>query len=84
MPVTRIELCINGLAPETREALLEVVWNELRISPGMVTSDGNTELSLSQTVVHPGDAPLVNIGAQPYPCMTPDKLTSLLRRRGTR
>ncbi|WP_407571273.1 hypothetical protein [Deinococcus altitudinis] len=84
MPVTRIELCIRGLEPETREALLEVVWNELRISPGMVTSDGNTELALSQHEVHPEDAPLVNIGGQPYSRMTPERLTTLLRRRGTR
>jgi NADH:ubiquinone oxidoreductase subunit E len=84
MPVTRIELYINGLEPELRETLLEVVWNELRISPGMVTSDGNTELALSQAEVHPEDAPLVHIGGQPYSRMTPDRLSTLLRRRGAR
>ncbi|WP_424951468.1 NAD(P)H-dependent oxidoreductase subunit E [Deinococcus sp.] len=84
MPVTRIELCINGLPVDLREALLETIWNELRISPGMVTSDGNTELALSQDSVAPDDAPLVTIGGQPYYRMTPERLSALLRRRGTR
>ena len=84
MPVTRIELYINGLPVEVREALLETVWNELRISPGMVTSDGNTELALNQEGVNPEDAPLVTIGGLPYQRITPDRLAALLRRRGTR
>jgi NADH:ubiquinone oxidoreductase subunit E len=84
MPVTRIELCIDGLAPEVREALLETVWNELRISPGMVTSDGNIELAMTQCGADPEDAPVITIGGQPYYRMTPERLTTLLRRRGTR
>ncbi len=84
MPVTRIELCIDGLNPEVREALLETIWNELRISPGMVTSDGNTELVLSQCGADAEDAPVVRIGGQPYYRMTPERLALLLRRRGTR
>lgn len=84
MPVTRIELCINGLDPETREALLETIWNELRISPGMTSSDGNTELGLSREPVDPQDAPRVIIGGLPYDRVTPERLTTLLRRRGTR
>ena len=84
MPVTRIELCISGLPTDVREALLETVWNELRISPGMVTSDGNTELALSQDQVAPEDAPVVVIGEQTYSRVTPEKLATLLRRRGTR
>lgn len=84
MPLTRIELCINGLSPTLREALLEAVWEALRISPGMVTADGNTELTLSQMVVDPEDAPQVLIGGQPYSRMTPERLSTLLRRRGTR
>ena len=66
------------------EALLETVWNELRISPGMVTSDGNTELALSQDQVSPEDAPQVIVGGQAYHRVTPEKLATLLRRRGAR
>ena len=84
MPVTRIELCISGLPVDVREALLETVWNELRISPGMVTSDGNTELALSQDQVSPEDAPQVIVGGQAYHRVTPEKLATLLRRRGAR
>ncbi len=84
MPVTRIEICISGLPGDVREALLETVWNELRISPGMVTSDGNTELALSQDPVAPEDAPVVVIGGQAYHRVTPEKLATLLRRRGAR
>ncbi|WP_407539703.1 hypothetical protein Q0M94_16260 [Deinococcus radiomollis] len=84
MPVTRIELCINELDPERREALLETVWNELRISPGMTSSDGNTELAFSREPVAPEDAPRVNIGGLPYDRVTPERLSTLLRRRGTR
>lgn len=84
MPLTRIELCINNLSPDVREALLEAVWEALRISPGMVTADGNTELAFSQVRVDPEDAPQVLIGGQPYSRMTPERLTTLLQRRSTR
>jgi len=50
----------------------------------MVTSDGNTELALSQDHVAPEDAPVVVIGGQTYSRVTPEKLATLLRRRGTR
>ncbi|ULH15032.1 hypothetical protein MF271_13850 [Deinococcus sp. KNUC1210] len=84
MPVTRLELHIEGLPITEREALLDVVWNELKISPGMVTADGTTELTLVQGETRPEDRPLVHLGGVAYPQMTPERLGALLRRRGTR
>ncbi len=84
MPVTRIELCIDGLETDVREQLLDVFWTELRISPGMVSADGNTELALSQCGAAPEDAPLIRIGDQPHPRVTPERLALLLRPRSSR
>ncbi|MFC4455623.1 NAD(P)H-dependent oxidoreductase subunit E [Deinococcus sonorensis] len=84
MPITRIELCIDGLDVSVREALLEVFWEELKISPGMVTADGNIELALAQCGEPPADAPVIRIGSMPYIQVTPERLRTLLRRRGTR
>jgi NADH:ubiquinone oxidoreductase subunit E len=84
MPVTLIELYVAGLDQAVREALLETLWNELRISPGMVSADGDFELGVNQDPVDPQDAPMVKIGNQPHFRITPDKLRMLLRRRGTR
>ena len=84
MPVIRVELNVEELPSEAREALLEVVWNELKISPGMVTADGTTELTLVQGATNPEDRPLMSIGGVPYPQITPEQLSMLLRRRGVR
>ncbi|WP_425145784.1 hypothetical protein [Deinococcus sp.] len=84
MPVIRLELCVEALGSELRETLLEVIWNELKISPGMVTADGTTELTLIQGAVAPQDRPLVYLDGVPYPQMTPERLALLLRRRGVR
>lgn len=81
MPVIRVELSVEELPSEVREALLEVVWNELKISPGMVTADGTTELTLVQGKARPEDRPLMVIGGVPYPQITPEQLSMLLRRR---
>ncbi|CAM3776833.1 NAD(P)H-dependent oxidoreductase subunit E [Deinococcus frigens] len=82
MPVTRLEICNEHLSVDQREALLDAVWEHLRISPGMVTADGNVELALSQcgAGVNAEDAPLVRVGGQDYSNVTPQKLVSLLRR----
>ena len=84
MPVIRAELYTDNLPSDVREALLEVVWNELKISPGMVTADGSTELTLVQGDTPPQDRPLMVIGGVPYPQITPERLSLLLRRRAVR
>lgn len=80
MPLTRIELLLDGLDPQTREALLEVFWQELRISPGMVSADGNFELLLTGGG-EPEEAPTLRLGAAEYPRLTPERLRQLLRQR---
>lgn len=82
MPVTRLEICTEHLSVDQREALLDAVWDSLRISPGMVTADGNVELALRQcgADVRAEDAPLVRVGGQDFRNVTPQTLVSLLRR----
>ncbi|BBN94292.1 hypothetical protein DEIGR_102235 [Deinococcus grandis] len=82
MPVTRLEICTEHLSIDQREDLLDAVWNALRISPGMVTADGNVELSLSHCgpAVAPEDAPLVRVGEVEYRNVTPERLVTLMKR----
>ncbi len=82
MPITRLEICNEHLTVDQREALLDAVWEALRISPGMVTADGNVELALSQCgpAVRAEDAPLVRVDGQEYAKVTPALLVTLLRR----
>ncbi|MFC4636920.1 NAD(P)H-dependent oxidoreductase subunit E [Deinococcus hohokamensis] len=81
MPVTRLELCTEHLSIDQREALLDTVWAALRISPGMVTADGNVELVLSHCGAVPvEDAPLVRVDGRDYRNVTPERLHTLLRR----
>ena len=81
MTVHRIEICTDGLDPDTREALLEAVWNELRISPGMVSADGNFELALTRCGADPEDAPTVRLGGAEFARVTPERLLDFIRRR---
>ncbi|MFC4425640.1 hypothetical protein [Deinococcus navajonensis] len=82
MPVTRLELCTEHLSIDQREALLDTVWAALRISPGMVSADGNVELVLSHCglSVSLEDAPLVRVDGHEYRSVTPERLQMLLRR----
>ncbi|PNY80037.1 NAD(P)H-dependent oxidoreductase subunit E [Deinococcus koreensis] len=82
MPVTRLEICTEHLSIEVREALLDAVWNALRISPGMVTADGNVELALAQCDpdIRPEDAPLVRVDGQEFRNVTPERLVTLMKR----
>lgn len=82
MPVTRLELCTEHLSIDEREELLDAVWNALRISPGMVTADGNVELALAQCgpATAREDAPLVRVDGHEYRNMTPERLVTLLKR----
>jgi len=81
MSVHRIEICSDGLDADTREALLEAVWQELRISPGMVSADGNFELALTRCAEPHDDAPVVRIGGSLFTRVTAERLADLIRRR---
>lgn len=81
MSVHRIEICTDGLNPETREALLEAVWNELRISPGMVSADGNFELLLTRCNESSEEAPIVKLNGALFMRVSPERLLDLIRRR---
>lgn len=82
MPVTRVEICTEHLKVDDREALLDAAWSALRISPGMVSADGNVELALVQcgAAVKDEDTPLVRVNELEYRNITPEKLVTLLRR----
>ncbi len=82
LPVTRLEICTEHLSIDQREELLDAVWTALRISPGMVTADGNVELVLSQCggLARPEDTPLVRVNDLEYRNVTPGRLVTLMRR----
>ncbi|ACO46200.1 NAD(P)H-dependent oxidoreductase subunit E [Deinococcus deserti] len=82
MSVTRLEICTEYLSIDQREDLLDAVWTALRISPGMVTADGNVELALCQCGqgVLPEDAPFVRVDGREYRNVTPERLSTLMRR----
>lgn len=82
MPVIRLEICVEHISVDQREALLDTVWDTLRISPGMVSANGNVELALKQcgASVDPADAPLVRVDGQEYRNVTPARLLTLLGR----
>ena len=80
MPLLRLELFTEGLDPADREALLEIAWEELRISPGMVSADGNFELVLARGG-DPDEAPLLQLGDALHVRVTPERLRHLLRAR---
>lgn len=82
LPVIRLEICTEHLSIDQRENLLDAVWDALRISPGMVTADGNVELALCQcgAGTAPEDAPLVRVDGQEYRAVTPERLITLMKR----
>lgn len=80
--VTRIELCTDGLTIEDRENILEALYDELRISPGEVSSDGNFELLLQDC--HEADlvgAPYMRIDDAVFARVTPQKARDLVKAR---
>ncbi len=81
MSLHRIELCTEGLGADEREVLLDLIWNELRISPGMVSADGNFELLLSRCAEPPEDAPIVKIDGALFTRVSSEKLRELIARR---
>ena len=73
----RIELYTAGVSAEQRAALLEVIYQVLRISPGMVSASGEYELQL-----RPGDLqedpPVVVIAGRRFSQVTPERLRTLI------
>jgi NADH:ubiquinone oxidoreductase subunit E len=82
--MTRIELCLDHLTPETRETLLEVIYQELRISPGEITADGNFELELTThdpDAAEPENAPYARINDLLFARVTPNRMRELINGR---
>jgi NADH:ubiquinone oxidoreductase subunit E len=84
MAVARIELCVDNLDVERREALLDLLWEQLKISPGMTTASGAAELVLSSCGARPEDAPVVRVGDTVFTNVTPERLLGLVRRWSAR
>ncbi len=83
--MTRIELCTEGLTVETREAILDVIYQELHISPGEVSSDGNYELDLVACGEGLENAPHLKIDGMQFGQVTAARVRDLIRggkRRG--
>ncbi len=82
--MTRIELCLDHLSPTTRETLLEVIYTELRISPGEITADGNFELDLinhDPETDDPENAPYVRINDILFARVTENRMRELINGR---
>lgn len=78
----RIELCTDGLTIEDRENILEALYEELRISPGEVSSDGNFELLLQDC--HEADtlgAPYLRVDGAVFARVSPQKARDLVKAR---
>jgi NADH:ubiquinone oxidoreductase subunit E len=77
--MTRIELCTEGLTPETREAILDAIYQELRISPGEVSADGNFELDLVACSEDLENAPHIKIDGLLFGQVTAERVRDLVR-----
>jgi NADH:ubiquinone oxidoreductase subunit E len=77
--MTRIELCTEGLSPQTREEILDVIYAELHISPGEVSSDGNFELDLISCGEGVDNAPHLRIDGLPFARVTAARVRELVR-----
>ena len=85
--MTRIELCLDHISPDTREAMLEIIYNELRISPGEITADGNFELDLTNhdpETANPDNAPYVRIDGLLFLNVTAQRMRELINGRKKR
>lgn len=80
--MTRVELCTDGLSVEDREAILLALYEELHISPGQVSSDGDFELEVVRCGEgDPGSAPYMRVGGSLFARVTPQKARDLVRAR---
>jgi NADH:ubiquinone oxidoreductase subunit E len=83
--VIRIELCTDHVSIADREAILDALYQELRISPGEVSSDGNFELELvACSEQDPGGAPYLRVDGAVFARVTPQKARDLVRARRRR
>jgi NADH:ubiquinone oxidoreductase subunit E len=78
----RVELCTEGLSVDLREAILDSLYQVLRISPGEVTADGDFELD----VVTCGEAdasgaPYLRVGGVIFARVTPQRARDLVSAR---
>lgn len=76
--MTRIELCTEGLEPRVREEILDVIYEELHISPGEVSSNGNFELELISCGEGVENAPHLRIDGLPFAKVTAERVRELV------
>ncbi len=85
VPVIRIELCTDHLSPTDREAILDALYQELLISPGQVSSDGNFELELKACgEPDPSGVPYMRVDGTVFARVTPQRARDLVRARKRR
>lgn len=85
MPVLRIEVCTDFLSPTDREAILDALYQELLISPGQVSSDGNFELELVACgEPDASGAPYMRVDGAVFARVTPQRARDLVRARRRR
>ena len=77
--MTRIELCTEGLEPRVREEILDVIYEELHISPGEVSSNGKFELDLVSCGESAENAPHLRIDGLPFARVTAERVRELVR-----
>jgi NADH:ubiquinone oxidoreductase subunit E len=83
--VIRVELCTDHLKPEDREGILEAIYEELHISPGQVSSDGNFELALSSCGNEdPNGVPYMRVDGNLFARVTAGRARDLVRARRRR
>lgn len=81
----RVELCTEGLSSEEREAILDALYQELRVSPGQVTADGEFELDVvACEESDPSGRPYMRVGGAVFARVTPQKARDLVSARRRR
>lgn len=81
----KIVLCTEGLSTEDREAILDGLYDELHISPGQVSSDGDFELEIGTCGEDPRDgAPFMRVDGALFARITPQRARDLVRARRRR
>jgi NADH:ubiquinone oxidoreductase subunit E len=80
--MTRIELCTDHLDRETREAILDALYEELHVSPGQVTADGDFELDVVQCRgFDPEDSPAMRVDGVLFMRINPRQAVDIIRAR---
>jgi hypothetical protein len=80
--MTRIELCTDYLSRETREAILDALYEELHIPPGQVTADGAFELDVVSCKGFDAiDSPVLRVDGVLFMRVTPKRAVDIIRAR---